>query len=109
MQDFMLPGPSRIFLFLDERPDSIDNGLFVLAPIGYPDRPRDWAWANYPANYHRNAANFSFADGHVESHRWVDPRTTLPYVPNNYCWNVWNGKSPNNRDVFWVIDHGTRP
>ncbi len=33
---------------------------------------------DYPANYHAGAANFAFADVHVETHAWKDPRTMPP-------------------------------
>jgi prepilin-type processing-associated H-X9-DG protein len=56
--------PSSIFVFLDEHPDTINDGFFV-------NRLEDYKWGNLPASYHNNAANFSFADGHTETHRWV--------------------------------------
>jgi prepilin-type processing-associated H-X9-DG protein len=107
--DFIEPGPAGTFLFIEERPDSIDNGLFVLDPEGYPNKPAQWGWVNWPANYHNNAACLSFADGHAETHSWRDERTTPPYVRNAYCWNVLNFSTPGNADVFWLIDHATRP
>jgi prepilin-type N-terminal cleavage/methylation domain-containing protein/prepilin-type processing-associated H-X9-DG protein len=110
--DFNVPGPASTFLFIDERPDSIDNGLFELVPDGYPGNPAQWSWGNWPANYHNNAASLSFADGHTESHRWRDARTTPPYSANVYIWNATGTpptSSPGNQDVFWLIDHATRP
>jgi prepilin-type processing-associated H-X9-DG protein len=107
MDDFTVPGPSDIFFFIEERPDSIDNGLFVLAPTGYPDHPAEWGWANFPAYYHGHGANLSFADGHVEFHPWRDARTIPPYAPNDYVYNVFSALTPNNPDVLWVNSHGT--
>jgi prepilin-type N-terminal cleavage/methylation domain-containing protein/prepilin-type processing-associated H-X9-DG protein len=58
-----IPRPSDIFVFLDEHPDSIDDGYF-LNKLEYPK------WIDLPASYHDGAAMFSFSDGHVESHKW---------------------------------------
>ncbi len=59
-----MPDPSNIFVFLDEHCDTINDGFFV-------NRLDTYQWGNLPGSYHNNAANFSFADGHVESHRWA--------------------------------------
>jgi prepilin-type N-terminal cleavage/methylation domain-containing protein/prepilin-type processing-associated H-X9-DG protein len=42
---------------------------FTVAPVGD-------VWESYPANFHRDGANFSFADGHCEFYKFVDARTT---------------------------------
>ncbi|MBI2925969.1 MAG: type II secretion system protein [Verrucomicrobia bacterium] len=59
------------FVFLDEHPDTINDGFFM-------NRLEEYKWGNLPASYHNGAANFSFADGHTESHRWVVPDTVRP-------------------------------
>jgi prepilin-type processing-associated H-X9-DG protein len=63
--------PATIFVFLDEHPDTINDGFFV-------NKLDDYTWGNLPASYHRGAANLSFADGHSERHRWVVPETIRP-------------------------------
>lgn len=65
--------PSSIFVFLDEHPDTINDGFFV-------NKLEDYQWGNLPASYHKNGANFSFADGHAEHHRWLVPDTLRPPV-----------------------------
>jgi len=65
--------PAGIFVFLDEHPDTINDGFFV-------NRLDDYKWGNLPASYHNNAANLSFADGHTETHRWVG-NTIKPAQP----------------------------
>jgi len=69
-----MPAPAGIFVFLDEHPDTINDGFFV-------NRLNDYAWGNLPASYHNRSANFSFADGHTETHRWVIGGTVRPAVP----------------------------
>ena len=65
--------PSGTFVFLDEHADTINDGFFV-------NRLEDYAWGNLPGSYHNGGANFSFADGHVESHRWLVPATVRPVM-----------------------------
>jgi len=58
-----MPEPSRIFVFIEEHPDSINDGYFI-------DRPETARWMDLPASWHSGGANLSFADGHSETHRW---------------------------------------
>jgi prepilin-type N-terminal cleavage/methylation domain-containing protein/prepilin-type processing-associated H-X9-DG protein len=62
---------SGIFVFLDEQADTINDGFFV-------NRLEEYAWGNLPSSYHNGSANFSFADGHLESHRWLVGATARP-------------------------------
>ena len=66
-----LISPAAIFVFLDEHPDTINDGFFM-------NRLDEYKWGNLPGSYHGGAADFSFADGHVESHRWAVPDTVRP-------------------------------
>ena len=56
--------PTQRFVFIDEHPDTINDGFFVntLSTV---------AWGNVPGSFHNGAANFSYADGHSEVHKWV--------------------------------------
>jgi len=63
--------PANIYVFLDEHPDTINDGFFM-------NRWEEPRWGNLPASYHNGAANLSFADGHVEGHRWVIADTRRP-------------------------------
>ena len=66
-----IPTPAGTFVLLDEQADSINDGFFV-------NRLEDYAWGNLPASYHNGAVNLSFADGHLESHRWLVAGTIRP-------------------------------
>ena len=70
-----LPGAASIFVFLDEHPDSINDGYFL-------NETYEWKWNDLPASYHNGAANFWFADGHAETHRWIFASTKRPAVPD---------------------------
>jgi prepilin-type N-terminal cleavage/methylation domain-containing protein/prepilin-type processing-associated H-X9-DG protein len=70
LADFVNPGPTQTFVFLDEDPDSLNDGGFA---VGITKAE----WIDWPATYHNNAGGFAFADGHSEIHKWVDPRTKV--------------------------------
>ncbi|MSU62837.1 MAG: type II secretion system protein [Pedosphaera sp.] len=106
--DLVDPGPSQTIVFLDERWDSIDDGWCWIVMDGYPDKPKKWSSGGWPAFYHNNAGTFSFADGHVELHRWKDPRTTPPLLKTAFAWQRYGPSYGNNHDVFWMMDHATR-
>jgi prepilin-type processing-associated H-X9-DG protein len=99
------PGPAGTFVFLDEREDSINDGYYVTDMAGYPDKPGAFRIVDYPASYHNNAGGFSFADGHSEIKKWLDPRTTLKLSKSDMTLDV---ASPNNVDVLWRQERCTR-
>ena len=68
-----MPDASGTCVFLDEHPDTINDGFFI-------NRLEDYQWGNLPASYHNGAVNLAFADGHFETHRWVVPDTVRPPV-----------------------------
>ncbi len=75
-----IPNPSRIFLLVEEHPDSIRDGYF-LNVLGSSEPE----WNDLPASYHNGAANFSYADGHVAPFRWryaLTKPAPRPYVTN---------------------------
>jgi prepilin-type N-terminal cleavage/methylation domain-containing protein/prepilin-type processing-associated H-X9-DG protein len=100
--------PAEVFVFLDERSDSINDGYFGvdMSNTGTRDGngPSNPYWIiDYPADYHNGAAEVSFADGHVEAHRWLEPTTLVPLgraKPGSHT-------SPTDRDVKWLQDHCT--
>jgi prepilin-type N-terminal cleavage/methylation domain-containing protein/prepilin-type processing-associated H-X9-DG protein len=65
--------PVNIFVFLDEHPDTINDGFFV-------NNLDDYKWGNMPGSYHNGGMNLSFADGHMETHHWTSTNTIRPPV-----------------------------
>src|SRR6185369_2052119 len=49
--------PSRIMAFVEEHPDSINDGYFL-------NRFHTGEWNDLPASYHLRGANFAYVDGH---------------------------------------------
>jgi len=110
--DLNVPGPDKIFVFLDEREDVINWGNFGADMAGYPTRttacnPALYTFWDMPGIYHGNACGFSFADNHSELQKWKDPRTSPPMqYPNLLPLGI---PSPGNIDVGWLQDRSTRP
>jgi prepilin-type N-terminal cleavage/methylation domain-containing protein len=100
------PGPSKIFVFLDVREDSIDMGNFATDMRGWPDQPARTGFFDLPASYHHRAGGFSFADGHAEIKAWQDDRTMPPVTTGAYTRDHF--KSPDNPDVIWLQKRSSR-
>lgn len=90
-----IPSPSMQFIFIDEHPDSISTAAFWLSSA----QERNARISSFPGSAHQGGATLSFADGHAESHRWVDPRTKPPVRNENYLTET---ESPDNADVAWL-------
>jgi len=60
-----IPAPLKLFVFIDENEDSIDDGHFLTWPD--PDN----RWVNMPAGRHGQCGVLSFADGHAERWKWL--------------------------------------
>lgn len=98
-------GPSDIFTFADEHPDSINDGVF--GNVMASSDSSTWVWfQDVPAKWHNNACPFVFADGHAEIHRWPNPGL-IPDV--TYQYDLQNGSDEPDPDVQWVSAHTTVP
>jgi len=91
-----IPRPAQIFVFVDEHPDSINDGYFV-------NRYYSGEWSDLPGSYHNGGANFSFADGHSEPHRWRQPTTRPPSRPDVAMLPISVPKSE-REDLNWVLE-----
>jgi prepilin-type N-terminal cleavage/methylation domain-containing protein/prepilin-type processing-associated H-X9-DG protein len=107
--DMINPGPTKTWVLMDEREDKINYGNAFTDMTGYPDAPGSWRFHyDFPASYHNRAGGFSFADGHAEIKRWLDPRTTPP-LQDSLAWSsVEYVSAPYNKDIFWMQDRSTR-
>jgi prepilin-type N-terminal cleavage/methylation domain-containing protein/prepilin-type processing-associated H-X9-DG protein len=62
---------SQTFVFIDENPDSINDGAFATQCNGLPGTGTGAPGiVDVPASYHGKAAGLSFADGHAVLHKW---------------------------------------
>ena len=85
--------PANFYVFIEEHPDTINDGYFM----------NNWdviKWGNLPASYHNGSANMTWADGHLERHRWL-PNTVRPPVKGG----VGGGFVPvPATDYLWLRD-----
>jgi prepilin-type processing-associated H-X9-DG protein len=93
------PPPAKLYVLLDEHPDSINAGGFANQMIEALSQARI---IDFPASYHNGAAGISFADGHAEIKKWLDARTKPPIRYNNNL--QLNVASPNNMDMVWLAE-----
>jgi len=89
-----IKAPAMMFVVLDEREDSINDGWFATDPDTL------YQLVDYPASYHGRAAGFSFADGHSEIHKWLDGRTVPVLNPGTLL--PLNVNLPGDKDVYWL-------
>ena len=100
--DMTLMSPSRAYVLIDENADSLNFGDFAVAMNdGLPDS--SVFMVDVPASRHNNAATISFADGHVEIHKWLDVRTRAP-EKGDWMWSSVQA-SPGNPDMRYLSDH----
>jgi prepilin-type N-terminal cleavage/methylation domain-containing protein len=98
--DLAHPGPSDLLVLLDVNPDSICRPCFGV----YMDAIGPSRFLHIPASYHHRAGVNAFGDGHVESHRWRDPRTIRPRLAD---FHNHNEPSPGNVDLAWLRERTT--
>ena len=105
--DMGIPGPSNLFVFVDEHPNSINDAAFA---VKCDSRGAGARMIDYPASYHNGAAGFAFGDGHAEIKKWQDPRTIKPVdfngggVPGGL-----NVAHPNSLDIAWMQERASAP
>src|SRR5262245_11003979 len=69
-----LKNPARVFTFLESK--NCDSGSFWIFPFGYAWSKGKDEWINSPGDWHNRGCNLTFADGHVEYHRWRVPKSS---------------------------------
>ena len=95
------PSPAKVWVFVDEHPDSINDGWLVNG------QPAGLGWTDLPASYHNGACGLGFADGHSEIKKWLDTYnsatkagTVQPVIRGQH-----NGFPANNtRDTTWFME-----
>ena len=93
------PPPSQALVYLDEREDSIDDGYYAVNMSKTANE-----MVNFPGSFHNRAGGLSFADGHAEIHKWIDPRTTPPFKKGQKREFT---PMKDNRDLTWLQEHAT--
>jgi len=99
LSEIKRPPPSNLWVFVDEHPDSINDGWLT---DGWPG---GGGWGDLPASYHCGACGIGFADGHAEVHKWRDPATMEPVTKQTKPRR--GGSAPN--DTRWFMERSTAP
>lgn len=100
LREVQNPAPARAAVFIDEHEKSIQQSAFG---INAPARwwlfgTGLWTWISFPATRHNNGCVLTFADGHGEAWKWVEPNTAT--ISARKGWIVLQGAVPNqDRDL----------
>jgi len=95
--------PSGTWIFIEEREDSINDGYFA---VRMGDK---YVIIDTPASYHDNGCYLSFADGHVEYHKWRESTTLRPLIPGVHLNGVPKNTFGTDEDMRWLTEHTTVP
>ena len=101
--DFKVPGPSDSWVFIDEHPDPIDDCALYIDPSCTTGTG---SFTELPSSLHNGACGISYADGHAEVHKWVDPNTV-----RSVAYNHSNGQRinvSNSRDLGYLATRTPR-
>ena len=98
LSDIRRPPPSGLWVFVDEHPDSINDGWLT---DGWPG---GGGWGDLAASYHGGACGLGFADGHAEVHKWKDKGTLQPVTKQGL-----NGDRTAPNDTKWFMERTTAP
>ena len=98
--DTVKPGPSELWMTVDEHPNSINDG-WMITGVNNPD-----GWIDLPASYHSGACGFNFVDGHSEIHAWKETSTKQRVVPVDGVSSL-GVSAPKSRDVDWMNKHSS--
>lgn len=102
--------PSQTWVFVDEHPDSINDGAFGVKMLNYdlPNfrMPASEEVIDLPAWYHNGACGFSFADGHSEIKKWAGSGIKVPVRRTGQ--NRVRVSDPGSmRDLLWLSQNTT--
>jgi prepilin-type N-terminal cleavage/methylation domain-containing protein len=97
--DLANDSPASRFVFMDVNPASICTPAFGV------DMNLQ-TFVHYPSSLHSGLGVVSFADGHVDSHKWLDARTRKA-LPSGQQYIPHHESSPNNRDLRWIGERTT--
>lgn len=104
-----LRNPARLWVITDERHDSINDAYFAvdLSNTGTFDghgTPNPYWWIDTPGSYHNKGVVLSFADGHVEHHKWQESTTLGPI-------GVTGPRKPGSAgtDIAWLQERTAEP
>ena len=91
--------PVNRFVFMDVNPGNICTPAFGV-DMGLA------TWIHYPSDLHRQRGVVSFADSHVEAHRWLDGRT-MQHLGGTATYIGHGNSAAGNQDLVWIAERTT--
>ena len=93
--------PSNKMVFLEEfDPRGWNMNSWIISD---PTNLNDFRWIDGIGVYHRDISTFSYADGHVEPHKWQDDRTMELFEDMKALKSVPGSSMPTHQDSVDVI------
>ena len=87
-----VPMPSMTWMTVDEHPDSVNDGFFIVDIAATQ-------WGDLPASYHNGACGFSFAHGHAEVKKWQSATSVVPVTTSGFSVRPFDAKG--KLDFAW--------
>lgn len=92
--------PSNAMVFVEEAESRFyNNGTWVINPVSK-------GWVDPVAIFHNGVSTISFADGHVEPHKWLE-KSTIDAAAKAQSGKdttfFWAKRMPVDRDFNWVV------
>jgi prepilin-type N-terminal cleavage/methylation domain-containing protein/prepilin-type processing-associated H-X9-DG protein len=100
--DFHSPGPSDVWVFMDEHPDSADDQLLYTANYATT------SLIELPGSQHGGACGMAFADGHSEIHKWKGEVGKHQTVTANSSTPRGASCPIGDPDMLWLAQHTPR-
>jgi prepilin-type N-terminal cleavage/methylation domain-containing protein/prepilin-type processing-associated H-X9-DG protein len=112
--DMTLMGPANLFIWVEQDPDNLNDTVWDFYE-GTKASQTDWSKLNEAIGklHGGTTCGFTFGDGHVELHRWLNPNL-IPNVYYTFGVPAGSPKWPEpqmdgNPDIFWVWKHQSIP
>jgi prepilin-type N-terminal cleavage/methylation domain-containing protein/prepilin-type processing-associated H-X9-DG protein len=96
--DITEPAPADLFVFSEPHDDFLAGGEFAATTP-----QTQIQWGQLPTYRHNRAAVLSFADGHVDVHKWQDKQTFVPIKRMRQTSPI----VPGSKDIPWLNLHST--
>ena len=97
--------PTEIFVLVDEHPDSINDGWFIVVGASWGGA---YAWCDFPSTLHNGACGFAFLDGHSQIKKWTGkmsgPEWMSVAFKDRHAGMLKATSDADKRDIDWAKD-----
>ena len=97
------PMSSQYFVFVDEKPISVNDEYFEVTMSALP--ASSLTLHDNPSQVHNGACGFGFSDGHAEIHKW----TSATFLSAALQSGSYSSGTAEYNDCFWMIQRTTYP